>query len=377
MSETETEPTRERDDAPDWSTVALAPLLVALCLWSLPQTIQAGDAGEFATVMLTGGVPHPSGYPWMRGLGLLARLLWRLGIPPATAAALVPGLCGVGAWLVLHRLCARIGSRWVSAAVIALAAASPLVVTHVNDSEVWGPHLLLSSIFAAAAIRARSYISEPRRALVLGLLIGLAVSMHLTAVLLVPLAIAAALPVWTPDDSSAWLRNALRNGALGVAGSAIGLLPFASLAIGSGGTWRWGEVQTLDGLLAHVLRRDYGTFSLSLHEEEVAIADTLGRALASLGEVFSFGLVVHPAAGVLVLVLALGLGGAWVYSAAERGEDHRAVAIGWALALLLSALGFPAAQNIDPTGAFGSWILERFDLLSVALTTVPLALGLC
>jgi hypothetical protein len=41
----------------------------------------------------------------------------------------------------------------------------------------------------------------------------------------------------------------------------------------------------------------------------------------------------------------------------------------WGLwgAVLASTLGFPAAHNIDPTGPFGAWILERFDLLSILL----------
>lgn len=366
---------RELDDAPDWSVVVLAPLLVGLCLWSLPQTIQAGDAGEFATVMLRGGVPHPPGYPWMRALGLLARGLWQLGMPPATAAALIPGLCGIGAWLVLHRCCARLGSRWIAATVIAVAAASPLVVTHVNDSEVWGPHLLLSSLFLYLALRCRAH----PRPLVLGLALGLALSQHLTAALLVPVAIAAALPRW-PADRSAEDNQARRllhtivHGLLGVLGTLLGLLPFASLAIGTGGRWRWGAVRSLDGLVAHVLRRDYGTFSLSLHDEQVAAGETIARALASVGEVFSAGLVVHPAFGVATLVAALGLGGAW--ARAHRDRVRVGVAIGWALALVASALVFPAAHNIDPSGPFGAWILERFDLLTVALTVVPLSLGL-
>ena len=298
-------------------------------------------------------------------------------MPPATAAALIPGLCGVGAWLVLHRCCALLGSRWISATIIALAAASPLVVTHVNDSEVWGPHLLFSASFLYLALRVRASSSKPWLGpLVLGLVLGLAFSHHQTAILLVPVAIAAALPEHEPGEIQTWLRSTLRNGLLGILGSALGLLPYATLAIGSRGSWRWGEVQTFTGLVDHVLRRDYGTFSLGLHEEEVAATDTIARALASTGEVFSAGLVVHPALGIVVVLLALGLGAAWVHAHSDRLRLRLGIAIGWALALLASALLFPAAQNIDPSGAFGAWILERFDLLTVALLTVPLSLGL-
>src|SRR5690606_21103446 len=61
------------------STWLVAGVLLGVAAWAMPSAIQAGDAGEFATVMLRGGVPHPSGYPWMRILGWPARALEVLG----------------------------------------------------------------------------------------------------------------------------------------------------------------------------------------------------------------------------------------------------------------------------------------------------------
>ena len=66
------------------STLGLVALLGVVAFIALPRTVQPGDAGEFATVMLRGGVPHPSGYPWMRLLGLPARGSWSLGLPPVS-----------------------------------------------------------------------------------------------------------------------------------------------------------------------------------------------------------------------------------------------------------------------------------------------------
>ena len=46
----------------DWRwSVGLAVYLVAVAWWALPREIQAGDAGEFSTIMLAGGSPHASG----------------------------------------------------------------------------------------------------------------------------------------------------------------------------------------------------------------------------------------------------------------------------------------------------------------------------
>jgi hypothetical protein len=350
----------------------LSACVLAIAAWSLPRNIQAGDAGEFATVMLTGGVPHPSGYPWMRVLGVPARWLWAIGTPPAIAAALPPALCGVAAWLLSQRSCMAIGrsprAKWIAAFVVLFLAASPLVVIHVNDSEVWGPHLMFSALFIHTVISTRHSRTAP---IWLGLTIGLAISHHLTAVWLIPLAVGAATPAWADYQSSRdWARDLVRNGMLGFASALLGLLPFATLPIGRGGAWRWGDVRTLEGLFHHITRGDYGTFSLSLHEEEVAVADTVARALGSIGEIFSAGLVDSPVFGAAVL------GGALAGAIVLASSLGRGVAIGWVLSLVASGVVFPAMQNIDPTGPFGAWILERFDLLTALLMIVPLCAGL-
>lgn len=355
----------------EWSAVVLAPLLVALALWSVPHAIQAGDAGEFATVMLGGGVPHPSGYPWMRALGLLARGLWALGVPPATAAALPAALCGVAGWLLVHRICVRLGYAWIGAFVTLLAAASPIAVLHVNDSEVWGPHLFLSALFLHVATQP----SARPRAFLLGILFGLAISQHLTAALLLPIAVGAAWPRERSGARTTDVLELLSNGALGIAGGLLGLLPYASLAIGRGGAWRWGATETFGGLLDHVRRRDFGTFRLSLHEEPVAITDSLARALLSIGEVVSAGRASSAGFGAVALIgIVLLAGLAW--RAAGEHRARTAVAIGWVLSVGASALAFPAIGNIDPTSSFGAWILERFDLLTILLLVPPMTLAI-
>src|SRR5688500_17189156 len=136
-------------------TIGLCIVLGVVAWSSVPTAIQAGDAGEFATVMLRGGVPHPSGYPWMRVLGLVARALESMGMAPATAAALPCSLAGVIGFGVLHRVALRagtptgespgIGSAIVATFAVGLVALGTPVVQHVHDSEVWGPLVLFTS----------------------------------------------------------------------------------------------------------------------------------------------------------------------------------------------------------------------------------------
>jgi len=344
--------------------LVVAVLLIAVMIWAVPRSVQPGDAGEFATIMLDGGVPHPSGYPWMRILGFPARLFHAMGVPPATAAALPCAAAGCLAWLLLHPILVRIAGAGVATFVVALLGTASVVVVHTCDSEVWGPHLLMSSIVLRVALSKRQ--CSP---LVLGLVLGLAVSHHLTAVLLVPLAVGAAWPSREPQDR--WLVPLVSAGAKGIAGSALGLTAMATLAIGSGGHWRWGDTGTLSGLIHHISRADYGVLQLSLHQEAVTVTDQWVRTAGSLGSALTAGFTAAPLAG---LVLTFGICGfaCWRRPAAlARGPWW-----GLMVTALATVVGFPALHNIDPTRVFGAWILERFDLLSLLVLSIPLAVAL-
>lgn len=334
-----------------WPGLALAGLLSLVAVLAAPRAVQAGDAGEFATVMLAGGIPHPSGYPWMRVLGLPARALAALGVPPATAAALPCALAGVAAWIVLWPLLARWSGRGpATVAVAVLATASPVLV-HGSDSEVFGPHLL------ACALLLRLCARPSPRPWQLGLGLGLAVSHHLTAALLLPVVIGAA---WPRPLS---LRRLSLVAVQGVGAGVVGLLPYATLAIGSGGAWRWGDTRSAAGLLHHVLRGDYGVLSLSLHAEDPAVLEQWARALAVVGSAGSGGLTQGGLAGALVLATIAAV------ALLARRPATAAPGLYWGLwgAVLASTLVFPAAHNIDPGSPFGAWILERFDLLTILL----------
>src|SRR5690606_2917123 len=50
--------------------------------------------------------------------------------------------------------------------------------------------------------------------------------------------------------------------------------------------------------------------------------------------------------------------------------------IGYLGSLFATSVMFPALADLDPSSPFAAWILERFDLLPVALWFLPLAAGL-
>lgn len=349
------------------STLVVAAAMLVLMAWALPRHVQPGDAGEFATVMLRGGIPHPSGYPWMRVLGLLSRGLWSMGVPPSIAAALPCALLGLAGLVLLHRVALHVlaeaptPAREVIATLLTLlVATAPPFSLHVFDSEVWGP-----LVFAAAGF---THLAVVRRAppLLLGLVLGLAVSHHLTAVFLVPLAIGAAWP--TTKTPAAILRAGLE----GVGGSALGLLFFFTLMLGAQGTeaaWAWGDTTTFSGWLHHVTRGDYGVLDLSLQKNQVPAWAYLRRAWQSQGAALSGQLSPHWLASGLLVLIPCAL-------AVRRGSPTLALRLGLVSSALLAGTFFPLAHNLDPTSPFGQWILERFDLLPLALMIPICALAL-
>lgn len=359
---TTTDASRRLEHGWGW-TLALALILGGVMVWALPRQIQAGDAGEFATIMLRGGVPHPSGYPWMRLLGWPARLFEALGMPPATAAALPCGLCGIGGWLVLHRVIFNAlrptGHRLTPALVtfvVLWAGLGSTVVLHVNDSEVWGPLILGAALVLRAAL---TPCTSPWQ---LGLWLGIAISHHLTAALLIPVVIGAATPA-DPRSFRMWLRTASR----GIAGGLLGLTPTLTLAVVSPEpAWVWGDTTTLAGWLHHLTRGDYGMLSLSLHHAQVPVWALWERVMVNLGHDWSGGLIHGALGGTLLMLGMLGMS-----LGSRPASIRRTTFTGLWLSAVASCIGFPALHNIDPTSPHSAWILERFDMLTTVLF-VPL-----
>ncbi len=343
----------------------LAAVLLATMAWALPRHIQPGDAGEFSTVLLRGGVPHPPGYPWMRMLGPFARLGEFAGLPAATAAALPCALLGIGGWLWLGASAARLCPWPPALTATALLGCSHVVVLHGCDAEVWGP-----LVFATAAL-VHLAVTRRRPPWQIGVVFGAALAVHLTALWLAPLAVLAVWPPTKAGPRGATLPLVARRFGAATAGGVGGLAVFATLAIGDvDAPWRWGELDSVGGVLRHVLRSDYGTFSLSLHDADVSASDQLGRAASSSVRAWTAGLLDHPAWAPVLLVAFAGA------AATTWPRDRRGLLVAIAASWSLAAVVFPLMHDVEPRSAFGAWILERFDLMPLAISTLPFAVAL-
>jgi hypothetical protein len=348
--------------------VAVAALLgaaFALYFATSSAHLAGGDNAEFVTIFAGGGVAHPPGYPlycillrlfgWMPGGAILGASRVTAVLGAVSVAALYPACRAWGA---------SFGASLVAAASYAL---SPLAWRLATQAEVFALHALFAALLLFAAAPGVA-MAPARRVLVLAGLAGLALSNHLTIVLLAPVGLLAATRALLAAPSRP--RVAL----LGAASFGAGLLPYLyCYAVGRApdGGYVWGDPGTWGGLWRHVLRADYGTFHLTG-------ADATPEPLANVAVFFA-----QTASHTVLLASLVGLFGcARLYarasarprdaagpSAPTRG-DVLALAATWMLAGPL----FAALLNA-PSDAQGT-LVERFCLLPEVVLTIAVAWGL-
>ncbi|KAJ8390871.1 hypothetical protein AAFF_G00100030 [Aldrovandia affinis] len=162
-----------------------------------------------------------------------------------------------------------------------------------------------------------------------------------------------------PEDSP-WLL-----GGVAVVLALCGLLPYLYLPASSyhnAARWSWGDQTSLSGLITHLLRTEYGTFSLAKTESAVSLAVMLWAQLD------------HCVADLSPPVLVLA-GAAAVLSC----RAGRRCVVSWLLisALLLYSLFFAWRANLDIQRPLLLGVVERFWLQSDAALCVLSGLGLC
>lgn len=322
--------------------VSLVGLLYAV---SASHYVQGGDNGEFATIFAEGGVAHPTGYPlyslWLRAF------CWLPAATPAHGAALATALLAAVANGVFYSGMRAWGARPIVALLglllFALARQPWLLAT---SAEVFAMnHLLAATVLVCSGPEAP--VSGSRRAAALAVLGGLLASVHLTGVLLLPCFVYG---LWQASRESSIASTMSR-----LPWGLLGLTPFAYLswvAHHPGERWVWGEPQSFIALCSHVLRREYGTLTLSPSgSAQVASLDQVTSLMTSL---------MRELWGTPVLVLALVAYLTW-------RKDRRFLST-WPLlgSFLLSGPLFVAQFNIPLVGV-GSAIVARFYALPAML----------
>jgi hypothetical protein len=331
--------------------------LIAYIAAASPHIID-GDSAELATLGALGGRAHPSGYPlyvlWLRLWS------WLPGATAAHTAALATAILGALTIAALHAACRAWGVRPLATTVsVAIVGAAPVVLRYACEAEVFALNNLVAALVVWLA-GANGPLRGHWRGAALGLVAGAGLANHLTCVLVAPLGVLGV--VRAVRESRAARDARIITYALPLAGLAVGVLPYAYLAIADGPA-SWGTVSTPSDLIAILLRRDYGgADSFLFNGAAVPLATRIAACLATIGRSW---LWLPAIAGAAMLAVRI---------RRPAGESRWA----WSLLAASVVLAGPvlASQfNIDPHG-LGLYVCERFHLLPTLLLAVPIAAAL-
>ncbi len=319
--------------------------------------VLGGDSGEFATLAATGGVAHPPGYPLY--VLLLRALRWIPASEPAHRASLISAITGATNCALLYRASRIWGASQIAGAIATVAFTfSPLGWKLSTCPEVFALNAMLALILVNLVAQVPE---DPRAALhhgaALAFVAGLGLSNHHSIVLIAPIGICA----WIQATRAS--KRPLVTLLASLVALTVGLLPYAYLVYAArtsdpAATWLWGETKTLGGLLAHFLRREYGTTQLGISNAKPEI----------VAQLVTFSKATFISLRGLPVLALVGFTIAW-----KRGP--RTFSWRWFMLLtsvLLSGPLFLMRFNIPPRG-IGEGIAERFYLLPWTLLLVACA----
>ncbi|EHA98597.1 hypothetical protein GW7_04329 [Heterocephalus glaber] len=266
--------------------VAVFAAVAAVFTVTLPPSVPGGDSGELITAAHELGVAHPPGYPLFM---LVAKLAMTL-LPFGTVAYRVNLLCGlfgaVAAALLFFTVFRLSGSRAGGILAAGVFSFSRLTWQWSIAAEVFSLNNLFVGLLMALTVHfeeAETAKERSKIAKIGAFCCGLSLCNQHTIVIYV-LCIIPWILIRLLKEKELSLGSVVK---LGLAFSA-GLLPYLYLPVSSylnEARWTWGDQTTLRGFLTHLLREEYGTFSLVERfwmQSNAVVAVLAGLGLATL-----------------------------------------------------------------------------------------------
>ena len=230
------------------------------------RTLPGGDSAELVTASVELGVAHPPGYPLLMILLhiWLSPLIYLIQAPEniTFAASLFNSFIASLVAVRLYSLALKITSSWRAALFTSTIFAFSLNTWEwASNLEVFTLNNLLCILLLDAMVdyfKKKEENEDAREELKRGIFYsGLALTNQHTSVLFIlPIALLVLLKT---KFSIAVLKTAIVTVAIPL--SLYLYLPLS--AYFSNAKWTWGDSTSIDGILTHVLRAEYGTFSLA------------------------------------------------------------------------------------------------------------------
>lgn len=342
---------REALSAQPIATLVGAAIMLAaftLYLVTAARDIVFGDTPELTAVALTAGVAHPPGYPlftligWVFGQLPVGPLPFRIALFSVVCHTLTVGVIYAGTF----RFTRSIPAAATAAAALAF---SPVFWAWSLVGEVFPLNDLLA---ATMLLLVALWHEHPeRRALFVagGLVGGLGAANHQTILLLGP---AVLYLMWRQRKVLQRDLSLVRNAAIAFG---IGLLPYLALPVLAARhpLWSWTDMRGLGDLVAHILRKDYGTGALITDPKF-----TGGSLIERVGALF---LELDP----LFLVL-IAMGALYAWRVRRWYATYLLIAFG------LAGPAFIAYSNAKISDETTRAVLERFFLMP-HVAVAPLA----
>ncbi|XP_014842556.1 PREDICTED: transmembrane protein 260 isoform X1 [Poecilia mexicana] len=336
--------------------------VVAVYVPCVQRTVPGGDSGELITTACELGVAHPPGYPVFT---LLARLSMYLlpWLSPAHSVNLMCSLLGAAACGCFTLTVCRLTGPGPGAVLAGgLFAVSRLSWQWSMVAEVFTlSNLFIGVLFFLTASFHCAENSWQRRKIAHwgAFCCGLGLCNQHTLVLYVLFIIPWVLYRLFALKELSFLGLV----TLGLCFIA-GFFPYIYLPISSylnSARWSWGDQTTLSGLLTHLLRAEYGTFSLAKTETSVSLSSMLQAQLDHCLADLSPPVLVLAGIGLLFSL--------W---------DRTCCSVSWLLTamLLVYSLFFAWRANLDISRPLLLGVVERFWLQSDAAVCVLAGLGL-
>ncbi|XP_021557160.1 transmembrane protein 260 isoform X3 [Neomonachus schauinslandi] len=263
--------------------VAVFAGVAAVFTLTLPPSVPGGDSGELITAAHELGVAHPPGYPLFTLVAKLAIMLFPFG-SVAYRVNLLCGLFGaVAASLLFFTVFRLSGSHAGGILAAGVFSFSRLTWQWSIAAEVFSLNNLFVGLLMALTVHFEEAATAKERSKIAKIgafCCGLSLCNQHTIVLYV-LCIIPWILFRLLKEKELSLGSLLK---LSLYFSA-GLLPYVYLPVSSylnQARWTWGDQTTLLGFLTHLLRAEYGTFSLAKSETGSSMSKILLSQVTSM-----------------------------------------------------------------------------------------------
>ncbi|XP_062974267.1 protein O-mannosyl-transferase TMEM260 [Elgaria multicarinata webbii] len=342
---------------------AVGAAVAALYVATLPPSAPGGDSGELITAAYELGVAHPPGYPLFTLLAKLAIELFPFG-SVAYRVNLLSALLGAAAASFLFYTVVRLsGTRAAGIFAVGMFSFSRLTWQWSITAEVFSLNNLFVGLLMALSVRFEEVATAKERSKVCkagAFCCGLSLCNQHTIVIYV-----FCIVLWVSSrlfrERELTLDHMLKLSSCFLAG----FLPYLYLPASSylnKARWTWGDQTTLQGFMTHLLREEYGTFSLAKLENGSSMSDTLLFQVSHMKAELS---LMVPA-----LVIAVCLRSSM---RPKMGKLH----LVWLFISMLLAYSFFFAwrANLDISKPLFKGVVERFWMQSNAVVAVLAGLG--